>query len=133
MSAKRDAATGTAAVDAFMAALNHPRAREIAVLRATIRGAAPGIEELVKWNGPSFRRGEDFATIHWRDKNWLGVILHRGAKAKDGAPRVKIDDANHLLEWLSSDRAIVKFATAQDVAKQRKALAAIVKQWVRGL
>ncbi len=139
MSAKKAAkplatgATGTPAVDAFVAKLKHPRAAEIDGLRETIRGAAKDVTELVKWNGPSFRRNDDFATIHWRDKKWLGVILHRGAKSKDGATKVAIDDPRGLLEWLATDRAIVKFYDAQELADKRAAFAAVVKQWVKGM
>jgi uncharacterized protein YdhG (YjbR/CyaY superfamily) len=41
-------------VDDFLAKLDHPLRKELAVLRDTIMKVHPGITEDVKWGGPSF-------------------------------------------------------------------------------
>ncbi|MDH5829038.1 hypothetical protein QFW80_00675 [Luteimonas sp. M1R5S18] len=55
-----------AAVDALMATLTHPHKASIEALRAAILAVDPSIAEGVKWNAPSFRTHEYFATFHLR-------------------------------------------------------------------
>lgn len=118
-------------VDAFLASLNHPFKNEIEELRKTILGADRRITEGIKWNAPSFRTTEWFATFHLRAKEGVQVILHLGAKKKDNSETVKIDDPDGLLEWLSSDRASAKFRDAKDVKSKKAAFGRVIRQWVQ--
>lgn len=59
----------------------------------------------------------------------FSVILHLGAKARDGAPPA-IPDPTGLLRWLGKDRAIVRFAESADIESQGEAFAAAVTQWI---
>ena len=77
-------------VESFLAALNHPMKPEILAVRQTILGADPSITEGIKWNAPSFRTTEWFATFHLRAKVGLQVILHLGAKARS-SPDIAFD------------------------------------------
>ena len=61
-----DAAAGSRAVDAYMAKLVHARKAEIETLRALFLAADPRVREEVKWNAPSFRVQEHFATMNVR-------------------------------------------------------------------
>ena len=126
---RRTAADTTEAVDAFMKTLSHPFKAEMEVVRRIIIGAHPSIAEGIKWNAPSFRTVEYFATFHLREKVGFGVILHLGAKARSGA-QPSIADPAGLLHWLGKDRAIVRFAGPADVESQKAALAATVEQWI---
>ncbi|QJR15827.1 DUF1801 domain-containing protein [Usitatibacter palustris] len=122
----------TAAVDAFMAKLDHPHKDAIEELRAIILGAHASIAEGVKWNAPSFRTTEYFATTHLRTKGGVGLILHLGAKVKDNSTGgATIDDPGKLLQWLAKERAMITFADRADLEAKKAKLAAIVKQWVR--
>lgn len=121
---------GPDSVETFLASLDHPFKPEILALRQIILGADPSIEEGIKWNAPSFRTSEYFATFHLRAKPGVQIILHRGAKKREG-PGVSIEDPESLLEWLGDDRASVKFRDMQDVEAKRSALAALVRQWVQ--
>jgi len=56
-------------VEAFLASLDHPFKPEILALRQVILGADPSIAEGIKWNAPSFRTSEYFATMHLRAKD----------------------------------------------------------------
>lgn len=119
-------------VDGFLAALDHPMKREIEALRAIIGGADPSIAEGVKWNAPSFRTTEYFATINCRSKRGLGVVLHFGAKVRDDTKKgVAIDDPSGLLEWLSTDRAMATFTDAKDIIAKKAAFAAVIRSWIR--
>ena len=113
-----------------MAALDHPRKAEIEAVRRVIRGADPRILEGIKWNSPSFRTREWFATTHLRAKQGIAVILHLGAKARaEAAP--EIDDPRGLLKWLGKDRAMVAFADLEEIEQGRAAFEGVLRQWIR--
>lgn len=116
-------------VDAFIASLGHPREREIRALREIILGADPRIAEGIKWNAPSFRTSEWFATFHLRAKDGVQLILHLGAKRRDGAD-VAIADPHSLLRWLGADRASVTFRDLDDIEAKRSAFADVIRQWI---
>lgn len=120
---------GTHRVEALLAALEHPLKREIVALRRILLGADPAITEEVKWNAPSFRTSEHFATMQLRSKEAVRLILHLGAK-KRALPRGAIADPHGLLGWLGPDRAIASFRGAAKLAAGEAALVAIVRQWL---
>ena len=129
-SAKRGEST-PADVETFLAALDHPLKPEILALRQIILGADPSITEGIKWNVPSFRTSEYFATMHLRAKDGIQVILHLGAKTRDTAiAGVAIADPGSLLEWLAKDRASVAFRDLKEIDGQRSAFADIIRQWI---
>jgi hypothetical protein len=117
-------------VDAFMIRLVHPHKDAIQALRRIVLGTDSAIKEGVKWNAPSFRTHEYFATTHLRAKNGIGLVLHLGAKARDNQA-VHIDDADRLLAWLAADRAMVSFVGVEDVRAKALALQDVVRQWLR--
>jgi hypothetical protein len=120
------------AVDAFMKELVHPFKEEIEALRRIIRKAAPGIREGIKWNAPSYRTSEWFATTHLREKAGVALILHLGAKVKKPpAGGVAIRDPRKLLNWLGKDRAMIVFRSKADLADRKRELVAILRQWIR--
>jgi hypothetical protein len=123
--------SSTSEVEAFLAALDHPRKAEILALRRIILGADPRIGEGIKWNAPSFRTGEWFGTFHLRAKDGVQVILHFGAKKRDGfAPRAAVADPDSLLEWLAGDRAAARFRDLADIQAKQSAFASVVRQWI---
>lgn len=123
-------AGGKGEVDAFMQTLDHPHKRAIEALRRVIVRTDPAIREGIKWNAPSFRTGEWFATTHLRAKSGIALILHLGAKVR-GAPTPEIDDPARLLEWLGKDRARITFADVAAVDAAGPALERILRQWIR--
>jgi hypothetical protein len=129
MATKR--ATAPENVDAFLDALDNPHKPEILAVREAILGADPTIAEGIKWNAPSFRTSEYFATFHLRAKEGVQVILHLGAKARDvSIAGGAIDDPSSLLDWLGKDRATVKFRDMADIEAKRAAFVALVRQWI---
>ncbi|MBB3276261.1 MULTISPECIES: DUF1801 domain-containing protein [unclassified Pseudoxanthomonas] len=121
----------TDAVDAYMAALDHPCKAEVEALRRIITGVDARIAEGVKWNAPSWRLDEYFATTHLRAKQGIGVILHLGAKTRAPERKPAIDDPDGLLEWLGPDRARVVFADMADLRRRQAAFEAVLRQWIR--
>lgn len=131
-SAKPKPTDTSAAVDAFMAGLEHPFKAEIELLRKLFLGVGEGIAEGIKWNAPSFRTTEYFATTHLRGKGTIGVILHLGAKVRDlPAGGVVIEDPAGLLKWLAKDRAMIEFSNMSELKANQAALEEIIRQWVR--
>lgn len=119
-------------VEAFLAALDHPFKPEILALRRIILDADPAIDEGIKWNAPSFRTSEWFATFHLRAKDGVQLILHFGARVRDrSGARAAIADPLGLLQWLGDDRASIRFADADDVTAKGDDFAAIIRQWIR--
>ena len=121
-------------IEAFLTALDHPCQPEILELRQIILGTDPSITEGIKWNVPSFCTSEYFATFNLRTKEGIGIILHLGAKVRDTATTgIAVADPETLLEWLSKDRAFIKFSDLKDVDKKRLAFAEIIRQWIKHL
>ena len=121
----------TRAVDAFMAKLDHPFKAEIEAIRAAILGVDKSIAEGIKWNAPSFRKDEYFATVHLREKKGVALILHLGAKARDLPPEgLHIDDPTGLIKWLGDDRAKVAFENSADFAARKRDFERVLRQWI---
>ncbi len=117
-----------------MAGLQHPHKAGIAHLRHLLRAISPEVGEAIKWKVPSFHTHEYFATLHLRGNQGFGVILHLGAKkrpAVHGHPL--LEDPAKLLQWLADDRAMVRFADADEVAGHAAAFTRIGQQWLRFL
>ncbi|MET0327871.1 MAG: DUF1801 domain-containing protein [Luteimonas sp.] len=119
------------AVDAFMATLDHPHADAVQRLRALVLGVHPTIAEGVKWNAPSWRTTEYFATTHLRATTGIGLVLHLGANARtlpDGG--LAIEDPDGLLRWPSPDRALLTLAGHADVEARADAVQTLLRQWI---
>lgn len=125
------AAPGDGGIDAWLARLDHPLEPALQALRAAILGADPRIAEGVKWNAMSFRTVEWFATarVH-RDEVLL--ILHLGARVKGGGG-LRVEDPSGRLQWLAPDRAALRYRDLADVRAGRKALQAVVRQWLEAV
>ena len=117
------------AVATFLAALEHPSKDAIVALRDIVLAADARIAEGIKWNAPSFRTSDWFATFHLRAKPGVQLILHRGAKVRADAMEA-IADPEGLLEWLGPDRASVRFRDLEDVQAKRTAFVALIRLWV---
>lgn len=126
----RTSADTTEAVDKFMAKLEHPHKATIEALRRIICDADSTIAEGIKWNAPSFRTSEYFATVNLRAKDGIAVILHLGAKVRENA-KIEIKDPKDLLKWLAKDRAMVNFANIEDLRKHKAAFQDILCKWVK--
>ncbi len=117
------------AVDRFLATLNHPHKDAIQMIRRIMCGADPAIAEGVKWNAPSFRTTDYFATTHLRTKEGIGIVMHLGAKVRE-VPAFQLEDPQGLLKWLAKDRALMNFAGIEDVKAHEAAIQQIVRQWI---
>lgn len=134
MPARRSSSGMAAAarVDEYLSTLDHPHRPAIMAIRQAILATDPAITEEIKWNAPSFRTSEHFATMNLRVKKGVAVILHFGAKKRDiSSTGVEIPDPDSLLEWLAKDRAMVTFRDAADVGERKVAFTSLLKEWIR--
>ena len=133
MTTRKNAASkgaGANEVDEFMRKLDHPLKKELEAVRSIILGANSEISEGIKWNAPSFRLKEYFATINIR-KDEILIILHLGAKVKDNSTAgLKISDPTGLLEWLAKDRAVIRFRDIKAIKSSKTAFENVVRQWI---
>src|SRR5262245_45169061 len=112
-----------------MAALDHPLKADIEAVRKLILGVSPSISDGVKWNSLSFRTTDWFATVNLRSKDVVQLVLHTGAKVKNGQ-KPKVPDDNDLLLWLAKDRAVATLGSGRTLRANRAAFEAIVKAWI---
>ncbi|MFT3878382.1 MAG: DUF1801 domain-containing protein [Gemmatales bacterium] len=132
-SAKASKQTDPAVID-FLKSLKHPLKKEIEAVRKIILGVSPSIQEGIKWNGPSFRTADYFATVFLRSTDTVQLIFHTGAKVKGTATTgLKIDDPTGLLKWLAKDRCMITLGKGRDIQQNRKAFEHIVSQWIESI
>ena len=121
----------TKAVDEFMGKLDHAFKAEIQEIRLAILSADLAIAEGIKWNSPSYRTTEYFATTNLREKTGIGIILHFGAKVREANPDgLPIKDPNGLLKWLAKDRASIVFRDMNDFIIKKGVFVSIIQQWI---
>lgn len=118
------------AVDEYMDGLVHKHRAEVETLRQLILDAVPGLVERIKWNAPSYGKGDDDRiTMRLHPGDRLQLILHRGAKA--GADDLfRFEDPEKLIVWAAPDRGVITFRDGDDLAAKAGALKGILPRWV---
>jgi uncharacterized protein YdhG (YjbR/CyaY superfamily) len=132
-SAKTNLVQTSRAVEAFLRALDHPLKKDIERARKIILSISPDIREGIKWNAPSFRTKDDFATFFLRPKHAVQIIFHLGAKRRDPPKVPQLADPDGLVQWLATDRCLVTLGTGKEIQQKRAALQAIVREWMAWL
>jgi hypothetical protein len=111
--------------------LEHPRKPELEAVRQLILGVSAAIREGIKWNSPSFRTADWFATTNLQGRDKLRLVLHAGAKIKESATTgLKIGDPTGLLQWLAKDRCLVTIGDSKDFFAKRVALRNVILEWI---
>lgn len=112
--------------------IEHPLKKEIEEVRKIILSANEHITEHIKWNAPSFCfNNEDRVTFNLQGKGFFRLVFHCGAKVKAYAGKGALfNDTTGLLDWVASDRAIVKLTDMSDVEDKRDKLAEVVARWI---
>ena len=83
---------------ALLLTVSHPLHAEIVDVRSSLLGVDPRIAEAVKWNAPSYRTTEFFATFHLRSTDSVRMVLHTGAKRRANPATLDIPDPSGLLQ-----------------------------------
>jgi len=116
----------------FLNKLEHPLKKEIEEVRSVILSANNQLTEHIKWNAPSFcMNNEDRITFNLHGKGYFQLIFHCGSKVrKYDSNESLIDDDTGLLEWVTNDRALVKFRNINDVSEKKEKLIRLVNRWL---
>ncbi len=123
-------ADGNGPVDAFLDDATHPLKDSFAAVRQLILDVSPSISEGIKWNAPSFRTTDWFATFFLRDLDRIKIVFHLGAKKRTSTDRLAVGAPEGMVEWLGPDRCMVTLADAVAVKKRAKAFQAFVRAWI---
>jgi uncharacterized protein YdhG (YjbR/CyaY superfamily) len=131
--AKSSKLSGPEQVADFLLHLKHPLKPIMESLREIILGANKNLSEHIKWNAPSFCfQDDDRITFNLHKNDCILIIFHRGAKVKDTKGKEPLfKDTTGLLEWLSSDRGVVKVYSLEEVTEKKAKLLKLVKQWIK--
>jgi len=116
-----------------MKQLDHPFKAEINRLRVAIMGIDPKISEEIKWNAPSFKIKEHFATFKLHPPKSIQIVLHTGAKPKAPQKPFTLDDPHQLLKWPAIDRCMLTLQSPDQAAKLEKVVIKMVKEWIQQL
>lgn len=125
--------TANASVDAFMAQLEHPHKAGVDELRKAILAIDSNIAEEVKWNAPSFKLTDHFATFKLHPPKHIQLVLHTGAKPLVPARQFTLDAPSNLLKWAAPDRCVLTLKTTEEATKYEADVVSIVRQWLAQL
>jgi hypothetical protein len=117
----------------FLAEHDDERRASIDALRSIVIDAHPGIDEIIKWNSPSYALdGIDRLTINAAGTGAVRLVLHLGteiAEHKSAATKFA-GDPDGLLTWHSDIRASFVMPPAATLAEARQGLVAVVRAWL---
>ncbi|QZH75851.1 MAG: DUF1801 domain-containing protein [Erythrobacter sp.] len=121
---------GAGSIDAFLVALAPAQRATVDRLRALVKASAPGLEERIKWNAPSFAKDDiDRITLGLERDGCIRVVIHRGAKAKDVAG-FAFEAPSDLVRWAALDRGVMRFASVAEVASRENEISDLVRRWM---
>lgn len=124
---------GALDVAAFMTRLDHPHKTAIQRLRLAIKAIDPAISEEIKWNAPSFKLGDHFATFKLYPPENIQLVLHTGAKPAVSPKEFRLDDPHQLLKWPAKDRCVITLHSAEQAEEMEATVVAMVQQWIAQL
>jgi uncharacterized protein YdeI (YjbR/CyaY-like superfamily) len=112
----------TIKIDEFVNKLEHPLKAEMKAVIKIIRESGSGIEESVKWGGPSFDYKEPMVTFNPRMTGFVALIFHKGEL---------LNDKTGLLEPGPKGKAYAKFHSMAEVKKHTGNLKKVIKDWIK--
>ncbi len=118
-------------VEKFLAESDHHLKEELRSLRKMILDSSLDIREGIKWNSMSFQTSDWFATFNQRETKRIEIVLHFGAKKKEGADVDTIADPAGLLKKLAKDRCMLTIVDAEDLRAKEGAIKELMREWIR--
>ena len=122
--------SGARTIDDFRRNLAPDQRETVDRLRALAADAAPDLAERIKWNAPSFAKGDTDRITLGIDKNGsIRVVLHRGATAKT-PPGFAFEAPVDLVQWAAPDRGILRFSSAAAVDNRAQEIGELFRRWL---
>ncbi len=120
-------------VETFMADLVHPHKDGVERLRNAILGIDGRITEEVKWNAPSFKLDDHFATFKLHPPKQIQLVLHIGSKPVVPPRHFHLDVPPGLVKWAASDRCVITLQSTEHALQHEADVVSIVRQWITQL
>jgi hypothetical protein len=120
-------------VETFMAELVHPHKAGVERLRQAILGIDAPITEEVKWNAPSFKLDDHFATFKLHPPKQIQLVLHIGSKPVVPPRHFHLDAPPGLIKWAASDRCVITLQSATEAKEREGDVVSVVRQWITQL
>jgi hypothetical protein len=89
--------------------------------------------EEIKWNAPSFKIEDHFATFKLYPPKNIQIVLHTGAKPKTPLRAFTLDDPHKLLKWPTIDRCVLTLQSSEQAAQLEGVVTKMVRQWIQQL
>lgn len=114
-------ATHDPSVDAWFDRYDNPQRDLVMAVRDAVLDADERVTETVKWQAPTFMYRGNIASFYPKATKHVSLMFHRGAE---------LPDPTGLLDGEGDVSRVAKFADADDLARKRDALQAVVRAWV---
>jgi hypothetical protein len=111
----------TEQVDAWFEKFNNPMKPVVQAIRKVILDADPRMEEVIKWQAPTFVYKGNLASFYPKSKQHASLMFHVGAKIPGEFPS---------LEGTGDTSRVMKFAHLADVERKKDELRRIVQAWI---
>jgi uncharacterized protein YdhG (YjbR/CyaY superfamily) len=109
-------------VDTWFAKYDNPMKPVAQEVRRIIMAADPKIEEIIKWQAPTFMYNGNLASFFPKSKQHASLMFHTGAQIPGKFPSLEGD---------GETSRVMKFASVADVKKKQNELRRIVKAWIK--
>lgn len=120
-------------VDIFMEKLDHPYKDAVNRLRTLIKGINVEICEEIKWNAPSYKLADHFATFKLHPTKTIQIVLHRGAKPKPLDKAFMLDDQHNILKWVAADRCVITLNSSKQATDLEIEVCKLISEWIKQL
>ena len=121
---------GARTIDEFRRNLAPTQLETVDRVRALAAAAAPELTERIKWNAPSFAKGDTDRITLGIDKNGgVRVVLHRGATAKT-PPGFTFTAPVDLVQRAAPDRGNLRFAKVAAVDNRAGEIGDLFRRWL---
>lgn len=107
-------------VEAWLERYDNPMKPLVAQVRRIMLDADPRIGEVVKWSTPTFVYQGNLASFQPRSKRFVSILFHEGASIPGDHP---------ILEGETAHARYARLADADEVARRRPELEAVVRAW----
>jgi predicted transport protein len=117
-------------VDDFLRDLDHPHKEGIQLLRRAILAVDTRITEEIKWNAPSFKTREHFATFKLYPPKHIQLVLHVGAKPVATPRQFRLDAPGLVVKWPAPDRCVLTIESSEHARQIEGVVAGAIRQWI---
>jgi hypothetical protein len=110
-----------AEVDAWFEKYENPMKPVVQAIRRVVLEADPRIDEVIKWQAPTFVYKGNLASFYPKSKQHASLMFHLGAKTPGEFPS---------MEGSGDTSRVMKFADLADVERKTDELERIVRAWI---